>query len=59
VEHLPEDQKKTLVAAFDTAANTLREMQGIAAELLLKAQREAAAILLEATMHVLDGRGKR
>jgi hypothetical protein len=36
----------------------LREVEGAAADVLLTAQREAAAILLEARMRILDGRGK-
>ena len=52
VANLSEDQKKVLIAAFESAAETLREMQAIAA------QREAAAILLEATRHMTQGSHK-
>ena len=44
------------VLPFDAAAATLRKMQFIASDLLMQAQREAAAILLQASMTVIDAR---
>jgi len=55
---LPQEYRAELVEAYGVAAAALKEMQNHAADTLLTAQREAAAILLEATMKVLDGRSR-
>lgn len=48
--------REALTAAYKDAAATLRETQLTAASLLMIAQREAAAVLMDATMRALDGR---
>jgi len=58
VESIPSEHRGELLVAYEAAAAALKEMQTHATDTLMAAQREAAAILLEATMKVLDGRSR-